>query len=78
MSSNCSDRSETTLIRLMAVARHPSTSEEMLAKLATDTDWRVRSYVAENRSTSKETLAELATDTDWYVRALCDPSIILF
>ena len=43
-------------------------SLELLAKLAGDKNWRVRSSVATNPNTSPETLKVLAGDEDWRVR----------
>ena len=45
-----------------------STDPEELDKLAGDSDWRVRSYVAENKNTSVETLDKLAEDSNLSVR----------
>ena len=56
------------LSREEKLAKHPKTSQETLAILATDEDWVVRCEVARNSNTSTETLAILATDKDPDVR----------
>jgi hypothetical protein len=49
-------------------AKHASISQNLLKKLATDDDWRVRQAVAANPKTPALTLKKLATDFDRDVR----------
>jgi hypothetical protein len=61
-------RNESVYVRRVA-AGNPNTSGAMLAELAKDSHWGVRSSTAGNPNTSCAMLAELAKDSDWSVRS---------
>jgi hypothetical protein len=52
------------------LAINPSTQPDVLIKLSTDDDWRVRRNVALNRNTTPEMLEKLAVDEELYIRSL--------
>ena len=49
-------------------AKNPNTPQETLKVLATDSDWRVRRWVAKNPNTPQEILEVLATCEYYWIR----------